>query len=225
MDPISSGTPLAPSTASSSQASGGAAALSSDFETFLTMLTVQMQNQDPLNPVEASDFAVQLATFSSVEQQVRTNELLESLAANLGGNPLQEMGSWVGMEALVTGPARFEGTPISVTYEAPEDVQTLHLVVRDQDDAVVHRQELDPEATRTEWDGTGLDGAVQSHGNYRLSIEARLVGTSEPEPELPVQVYVAIDEIRLDGSDALLRLANSQEILSTRISGLRTPSR
>ena len=39
---------------------------SSDYETFLKMLTVQMQNQDPLNPVESSDFAAQLATFSSV---------------------------------------------------------------------------------------------------------------------------------------------------------------
>jgi len=47
--------------------------ISSDFETFLRMLTVQMQNQDPLNPVDSSDYAVQLATFSSVEQQVQTN--------------------------------------------------------------------------------------------------------------------------------------------------------
>ena len=44
--------------------------ISSDFQTFLTMLTTQLQNQDPLNPVESSDFAVQLATFSGVEQQV-----------------------------------------------------------------------------------------------------------------------------------------------------------
>ena len=51
--------------------------ISSDFETFLRMLTVQMQNQDPLNPIQSSDFAVQLATFSGVEQQVRTNDLLE----------------------------------------------------------------------------------------------------------------------------------------------------
>ncbi len=44
------------------------------------MLTVQMKNQDPLNPIQSSDFAVQLATFSGVEQQVRTNELLSRLA-------------------------------------------------------------------------------------------------------------------------------------------------
>ena len=47
--------------------------LSSDFETFLKMLTVQLENQDPLNPVDSADYAVQLATFSGVEQQVQTN--------------------------------------------------------------------------------------------------------------------------------------------------------
>ena len=55
------------------------AEVSSDFETFLKMLTVQMQNQDPLNPVDSSDYAIQLATFSGVEQQVKTNDLLASL--------------------------------------------------------------------------------------------------------------------------------------------------
>jgi flagellar basal-body rod modification protein FlgD len=61
-------------------------ALTSDFETFLRMLTVQMKNQDPLNPIESSDFAVQLATFSGVEQQVKTNDLLTKLADSFGGS-------------------------------------------------------------------------------------------------------------------------------------------
>jgi flagellar basal-body rod modification protein FlgD len=54
-------------------------ALPSDAVTFLNMLTVQMRNQDPLNPMAPTDFAVQLATFSSVEQQLQTNTLLQSM--------------------------------------------------------------------------------------------------------------------------------------------------
>lgn len=57
--------------------------ISSDFETFLRMLTVQMQNQDPLDPVDSSDYAVQLATFSNVERQVQTNDLLRELKGSL----------------------------------------------------------------------------------------------------------------------------------------------
>lgn len=54
-------------------------ALSSDFETFLKMLTTQMENQDPLNPVDSAEFAMQLATFSGVEQQIRTNDILADM--------------------------------------------------------------------------------------------------------------------------------------------------
>ncbi len=76
-------------------------AISSDFETFLKMLTVQMQNQDPLNPVDSSDYAVQLATFSSVEQQVLTNDILRSLSDQIGGGSIQQLAGWIGMEGLV----------------------------------------------------------------------------------------------------------------------------
>ena len=65
----SAGTPPA-----GSGAGAGAPAASfsgGDFQTFLKMLTTQIKNQDPLNPMEGSDFAVQLATFSGVEQQVQ----------------------------------------------------------------------------------------------------------------------------------------------------------
>ena len=58
---------LAP--AANSQSTAAKAMINSDFETFLKMLTAQMENQDPLNPIESSDYAVQLATFSGVEQQ------------------------------------------------------------------------------------------------------------------------------------------------------------
>lgn len=50
-----------------------------DFTTFLTMLATQIKNQDPLNPMDGADFAVQLATFSGVEQQVQTNMLLQKI--------------------------------------------------------------------------------------------------------------------------------------------------
>ena len=69
--------------ASSTGASKGSV-LSSDFETFLKMLTTQLENQDPLNPIDSTDYAVQLATFAGVEQQVLTNDLLESMGGNSG---------------------------------------------------------------------------------------------------------------------------------------------
>jgi len=52
--------------AANATANSSAARITSDFDTFLRMLTVQMQNQDPLNPIDSADYAVQLATFSGI---------------------------------------------------------------------------------------------------------------------------------------------------------------
>ncbi|MBB4659634.1 flagellar hook assembly protein FlgD [Parvularcula dongshanensis] len=54
-----------------------------DFDAFLTMLTAQVRHQDPLAPLDSTQFVEQLATFSSVEQQVETNKHLEAIAEML----------------------------------------------------------------------------------------------------------------------------------------------
>ena len=74
-------------------------AISADFDTFLKMLTTQMQNQDPLNPIDSADYAVQLATFSGVEQQMKTNQLLDDLASQFGVMGMSQLAAWVGQEA------------------------------------------------------------------------------------------------------------------------------
>ena len=73
-----------PATASSAAPAAAKPRITSDFDTFLQMLTAQMKNQDPLNPIESADFATQLATFSSVEQAVLTNDLLRGLMSQTG---------------------------------------------------------------------------------------------------------------------------------------------
>jgi len=88
--------------------------ISSDFETFLRMLTVQMQNQDPLNPVDSSDYAVQLATFSSVEQQVHTNDLLRALQGQMGTGGIAQMADWIGKEARTAAAVAVNGAPVTL---------------------------------------------------------------------------------------------------------------
>ena len=81
--PLAASTPANNTSNSNTNASSK---ISSDFETFLLMLTTQLENQDPLNPIESQDFAVQLATFSGVEQQVLTNDLLSDLGQGFGSS-------------------------------------------------------------------------------------------------------------------------------------------
>lgn len=88
---------------------------STDFTVFLKMLTTQMQNQNPLNPVEASDFAVQLATFSGVEQQVQTNQLLTRLTERLFSD---DMAQWLDTEVAHGNVVRNTGEPLSLSLPA-----------------------------------------------------------------------------------------------------------
>ncbi len=106
-------TPASPQTSAPSSTSSSSS-LSTDFETFLVMLTAQMENQDPLNPLDSQDFATQLATFSGVEQQVKTNDLLSALNSQLLTSGMGDMASWVGMEARMATPAYFDGSPVEI---------------------------------------------------------------------------------------------------------------
>ena len=99
--------------------------ISSDFETFLRMLTAQMKNQDPLNPVESADFATQLATFSGVEQAVLTNDLLRGLSLQIG---VSGLASWVGKEvrALLNDAGRCADMSAALrTAARPEAADTV----------------------------------------------------------------------------------------------------
>ena len=78
------------------------------------MLTTQVENQDPLDPIKTEDYATQLAQFSAVEQQTKTNDLLEVLNAQFGQMGMAELANWVGMEARVEAPASFDGGAIAV---------------------------------------------------------------------------------------------------------------
>ena len=87
--------------ASAAAASAGAAAQSnatkkSDFDTFLALLTAQLKNQDPSDPTDSTALVAQLATFSSVEQQIKTNQKLDTLLSAIAASDQTSMlGKWI----------------------------------------------------------------------------------------------------------------------------------
>jgi len=197
----------------------GRPALQSDYMTFLRMLTVQMQNQDPLNPMQASDFAVQLATFSGVEQATQTNQLLSAL---LGRTGLSDLGGWVGMEARLFGGAWFEGDPITLAPDPALGAQTVTLIVRDQSGAIVDTRQLDPDATDYSWDGRRSDGTTLAPGRYTFELESRrgddLIDTA------PVAAYLPVREARIENGQSYLVLPGGLLVESAEVTGLRRPA-
>ncbi len=228
MDVTSTTTQTASRTAAGTQ--GGATSqtarqgtlINSDFQTFLVMLTTQMQNQDPLNPIESSDYAAQLATFSGVEQQVKTNTLLESLASQMGLSSMAQMASWVGMEARVSVPVMFDGAPLTL-YPAPaEGTDEAVLVVLNASGREVARQQVAPSDDPVTWAGTDASGAPLAPGSYAFRLESyaagELVGTTA------VDCYARIDEVRSGADGALLVLQGGATVAPAEIRALRSPA-
>jgi flagellar basal-body rod modification protein FlgD len=187
------------------------------------MLTTQMQNQDPLNPVQSSDFAVQLATFSGVEQQVRTNDLLAGLSSSLGGTALAQFADWVGKEVRSPAGARFDGSPITVSAPALADAETAELLVRDQSGRIVDRRPVALQGGEVTWDGIAQTGDRFLTGHYSFAVEGRAQG--QALYERPVEVYATVSEARVNPSGAVeLVLDGGATVAPDLVSALRQPS-
>ncbi|PHQ98942.1 MAG: flagellar basal body rod modification protein [Marinosulfonomonas sp.] len=193
--------------------------VNSDYLTFLKMLTAQVKNQDPLDPMSSDDFSTQLATFSGVEQQVKTNDLLEALGAQLGAMGMSEFASWIGLEARAAAPAYFDGSPVSISPNPAAGADSAVMVVRNQDGVEVQRLDFTPSSDEIQWAGVSDSGEPFADGLYTFEVESYsgedLLATNKAE------VYSEITEVKtLDGSTVLV-LFGGAEISEHDVSGLR----
>lgn len=195
--------------------------ISSDFETFLRMLTVQMQNQDPLNPVDSSDYAVQLATFSGVEQAVLTNDLLKNLTAQLNISGMAEMAAWVGKEARAVAPANFDGNPVMLSPNPVRIADRAQIVVSDADGVEVQRFDIPVTTEPVEWAGVGPGGTAFPNGLYSFQL-INSAGGQELSRD-PVEIYSTVTEVRSQDGQNLLILGGGVAVASGQVTALRDP--
>ncbi|MFN3293073.1 MAG: flagellar hook capping FlgD N-terminal domain-containing protein [Gemmobacter sp.] len=174
--------------------SARSAMLTSDFETFLRMLTVQIRNQDPMSPMQSTEFATQLATFAGVEQQVRANEQLAALSRQLNVSTMAQLSGWIGMEARIAAPAAFAGAPIMLAPNPPQLADSAVLVVRNQQGFEVQRLPIPVSAAPIEWVGLDAAGNPLPAGTYRFELEASAGG--ELLGSGPVEHYALVREAR-----------------------------
>ncbi|PTV95208.1 flagellar basal-body rod modification protein FlgD [Rhodobacter aestuarii] len=204
-------------TSSSSTASSG---LNTDYEMFLKLLTTQMTNQDPTDPMDSADYAVQLATFSQVEQQTKTNELLESLTAQLGLMGMSEYAGWVGMDARSESPAYFNGTDaVTISPNPAIGATNTVLVVSDAAGNEVARETIPVSADAMQWDGVDSTGNFLPAGNYTFNLESYNNGTLLSTD--PVETYNRILEAQGTAEGAVLVLAGGATVGTGSISALR----
>jgi flagellar basal-body rod modification protein FlgD len=211
-------TPLAPvatQIAESSKTEG----LDSDFKTFLKMLTAQARYQDPLKPIDSTQYASQLAQFSMVEQQVKTNDALTAMFGQLGGSNIASLANWVGMDARAAAPAYFDGSPVFVSPNPPSVADRVQMVVMDGTGTEVQRLNIPVSSDPIEWAGVNGDGEPFAKGLYSFSIES-YKGDDLVLSET-AEVYGNVSEAQIQNGQVVLILEGGQAILSSSVTGLR----
>lgn len=151
--------------------------LADDFDDFLTLLTVQLQNQDPLSPMDSTEFTNQLVAFAGVEQQINANEKLDQLVAFDLTNASINALSYVGLEAnYQSGEAFFDGErPVNITYATDGNSVSTTVQILDETGEIVATIE-GPTGTGGQevvWDGTLNNGSVAAEGTYQIRVDAQ----------------------------------------------------
>lgn len=161
----------------------GSSMMASNFETFLSLLTAQLKNQDPLSPVDSNEFTAQLTQMAGVEQQLLTNELLTSLLEGNQAGGLASASNYIGREATAAWSAvRLEDGQATWSYELAANARNARLEVVDGSGRVVWSGDAPDLAAGVHdftWDGKSSSGATLPDGGvYSLKITAQGDGSA-----------------------------------------------
>ena len=148
---------------------------------FLELLVTQMQNQDPLNPMDGKEMASQLAQFNSVEQLIGVNnglselsqsqqlmrtEMTNSMASSLTGKEVRALSDKVNLEA---------GKDANINYDLNNTASEVEIIIRDSSGSEVRRATIDGAGegeNSWKWDGKSNDGVEVPDGQYNVEINA-----------------------------------------------------
>lgn len=213
-------------TASNQTASSQAAeAVNENFDLFLSLLTTQLQNQDPLDPMDTSEMTSQLVQFSSVEQTIATNTNLEQLISltksQTSGNAVDYIGKEV--EALSTASKIANGGSTSWRYSLANTSPEVTLNVIDSSGSVVYSETLANDAGTFDfaWDGKETDGSPAPDGTYFLTASA--VDAEGAAIQTDVRTKGIVDSVDFTSDPPILMIGNIPVSLDN-VTSVTTPT-
>lgn len=174
---------------------------SADFETFLTLLTTQLQQQDPLSPMDSDKFTQQLVQYSQVEQSIKTNSNLERMLDSMEADRLTAALDYVGKWVELDGNRISLGDVGSASfgYTMPEGVNAASIAVLDENGQAVARFDAQSGAGDHEavWNGLSNEGVRQAAGYYRIRVEA--VDENQQPIAISTRVKGEVTGVQRDG--------------------------
>ncbi len=190
-------------------------------EDFLLLLVAQLQNQDPLNPNDPSEFTAQLAQFSSLEQLFTLNEGMSSLvAANANSDRLSTL-STIGKDVAYYGADfTFSGEPVELGYQldGPASEVTLTLSKDGMVIATLAGKELTAGSHYLQWDGLLENGTQAPVGDYTIALQAK--ATSEESVAAAPLIRAEVTGVDLGSTDGGTLITTAGEVPFNSILGV-----
>jgi flagellar basal-body rod modification protein FlgD len=180
--------------------------IADNFQTFLTLLTTQLQNQSPLDPLDTNQFTQQLVQFAGIEQQMKGNDALASLVSIDKSAQSTQALVFVGQSVAVDGStAQFANGTATWNLNAPKDASTT-ISITSSTGATAYSGPFKVSAGNASfvWDGKGNDGSQWPPGAYKMTV----VGTDSTGANVAVSTEVQgiVDSVDLTASPPLLSI-------------------
>ena len=212
------------SSSSTAQAAGSTASqqLAGNFNTFLQLLTTQLQNQNPLDPLDTNQFTQQLVEFASVEQQINTNTNLQSLISlqqtSEATSALQLVGSTVTVGGNSATLSNSTSTPAQWTLTSSTPA-TANVTITSSAGTTVYSgtMSLNAGTQGFTWSGQGNNGQTWPDGTYKLSVTA--TGANGQAVNVSTQVQGTVSGVNLSSNPPTLTV-NGQNVQINQVTSI-----
>jgi flagellar basal-body rod modification protein FlgD len=209
-NPVVSTTTTLPASSSSNSASSSktlaSQQIAGNFQSFLTLLTTQLQNQNPLDPLDTNQFTQQLVEFAGVQEQLNTNDSLTSLVTMQQTAQATQALTFVGKTAIVSGNnAALTNSEAKWNLDVPAN-GNVNISISNSSGQTVFTQTV-PETAGNQgftWNGLGNDGTQWPDGQYTLT--ASTTDSTGKQVGVVTQVAGTVSSVNLTQSPPLLTI-------------------
>jgi flagellar basal-body rod modification protein FlgD len=212
------------STSGTNSASTATQGIADNFQTFLTLLTTQLKNQNPLDPLDTNQFTQQLVEFAGVEQQLKTNDSLQTLVTAQQTAQATQALEFVGKTAIVSGSTTAMSSSKATWELDVPSTSNITINIANSAGQTVYSGNFSANAGNNQpftWNGQGSDGTQYPDGNYTLTATA--VDSSGKSVGITTLVGGTVSAVDLTQSPPLLSI-NGQSYTISQVKAIGAPA-
>lgn len=202
------------STGTNTSITGSRSGIADNFDTFLQLLTTQLKNQNPLDPLDTNAFTQQLVQFSSVEQQLKTNEFLSALVQSNANSVNTNAVNYIGKTISASGTRSELIAGKAIWNFKLDDAAMTSVTIKNADGEVVYTQQgqLQAGSGVFEWDGKMSNGMPAPNGTYSI----QMTGLNQEGKNVPISTEFTgtVTGIDFTGTEPVLLIGSTRVNIS-----------